>query len=255
MPAARKRAKTSHAEDKDRPPSMLLSDYRTCWLVKSDAPAIEIIAKDEVFSVHKSILTTHSEYFETCLNKGFAEAADNLIRFEDIDPKYLGYYLGLAASYSSIVPHIPLMPLEDPEASPKRASIQDFVEVYKLCDRFLSSEMAAFMVFCIKTAIGVGHRALHQAGRDGDKQKALMRDFADGFEALNRDHEVQAALAKKLIEYFCEGIDYMAWDMWMEEVMNRPNFVAHVSKSFARKLVDAMTSRTKLKRKELSGPY
>lgn len=218
-------------------------------------PAVEIIAKDEVFSVHKSILTTHSEYFEACLNEGFAEAAGNLIRFEDVDPKYLGYYLGLAASYSSIVPHVPLMPPDNPEASQKRASIRDFVEVYKLCDRFLSSEMAAFMVVCIKTAIGVGHRALRQAGGDEEKQKALMRDFADGFEALNRDQEAQAALSRKLIEYFCEGIDYHAWDMWMEEVMDRPNFVACVSRALARKLAEAMLSRTKLRRKELSGPF
>lgn len=221
---------------------------------RTDEPLIDIVVKDEVFSVHKSVLTKHSEYFEACLSKPFAEAADKVVFFDDIEPRYLGYYLGLAASYSSIVPHSAPVPLQIPEARGRQVSMQDFVEVYKLCDRFISSEMGEFRIQCVKTSIGDADRALYHAGSDLAQQNITIREFADAFEALDLDHPAQAALGATMTVYFCEGIDYAAWDASVDGVMDRPRFVCQVSRGFARKLAAATSSRSKLKRKELPCP-
>lgn len=220
---------------------------------RTDDPAVDLVVKGDVFSVHKSVLTKHSEYFEACLSKPFAEAADNVIRFDDIEPRYLGYYLGLAASYSSIVPHTAPVPLQHPEARGRQVSMRDFVEVYKLCDRFISTKMADFMKQCINTSIADAHRALF---RDVSQvqQMAMIREFADAFEALEVEHPAQIQLGATMIMYFCEGIDYAAWDSCVDLVMDRPRFVSQVSRGFARNLAAAATSRSKLRRKELPIP-
>ncbi|TFB02948.1 hypothetical protein CCMA1212_005412, partial [Trichoderma ghanense] len=222
-------------------------------LRRSDEPSAQIICKNETFKVHMSVIKQHSEYFDTCLNKPFAEA-DGVVRFDDIEPRYMAFYLGVAYSYSSILPHTPPAPSENPEAKALRTPLRDFIEVYKLCDRFLSLKMGDFMLKCIRTSIGDGHRALFRSAADKDQQKALMRDFADGYEALEQGHAVQNELSERIIEYFVEGVSYDAWDEYMEEVMNRPRFVAQVSKGFARKLAEALAARHKVKRKELGGP-
>ncbi|RDA90689.1 hypothetical protein CP533_3926 [Ophiocordyceps camponoti-saundersi (nom. inval.)] len=256
MPSARKRPRSQRVADKNKASSVVLSDFRTCWLAKTEEPAVHLEAKGESFSVHKSILTAHSEYFAACLSKSssFVEAAENKVRFDDIEPLYLGYYLGLAASYSSIVPHTPPPPAKNPEIRGKRTPMRDFVEVYKLCDRFISVEMGIFMIQCIKATIGDGHRGLFRAKADEGQQKALMRDFADGFEALNLQHPEQVTLGKTMIEYFCEGIHYPSWIAYVEDIMDSPCFVSHVSKGFAKKLDDASTLRSKLRQRELKGP-
>ncbi|PTB65635.1 hypothetical protein BBK36DRAFT_1169345 [Trichoderma citrinoviride] len=237
----------------DRGSSVLLADYRTAWLLASDEPSAQIICKNETFKVHMSVIKQHSDYFETCMNKPFAEA-DGVVRFDDIEPRYMAFYLGVAYSYSSIMPHTPPSPSENPEAKALRTPLRDYIEVYKLCDRFLSAQMGDFILKCIRTSIGDGHRALFRSAADKDQQKALMRDFADGYEALEQGHAVQEELAERIIEYFVEGVCYDAWDGYMEEVMNRPKFVAQVSKGFARKLAEALAARHKVKRKELGGP-
>ncbi|KAL7948683.1 hypothetical protein V8C42DRAFT_226256 [Trichoderma barbatum] len=251
MAPAKKRARTTQSDDKTS--SVLLADYRTAWLLASDEPSIEIICKNETFKVHTSVLKQHSDYFETCLTKPFTES-EGVVRFDDIEPRYLAFYLGVAYSYSSIMPHTPPAPSKNPEDKALRTPLRDYIEVYKLCDRFLSVQMGDFILKCINTSIGDGHRALFRSFADEDQQKALMRDFADGYEALEQGHEVQKALSDCIIEYFVEGISYEAWDSNMEEVMHRPKFVAHVSKGFARKLTEAMTARSKMKRRELGGP-
>ncbi|RCI14496.1 hypothetical protein L249_5921 [Ophiocordyceps polyrhachis-furcata BCC 54312] len=249
------RTRPQRGDDRNKTSSVVLSDYRTCWLAKTDQPAVELEAKGESFAVHKSILTTHSEYFAACLSKSsFVEAAENKVMFDDVEPLYLGYYLGVAASYSSIVPHVPPTPAQNPEACVKRTPMRDFVEVYKLCDRFISIDIGIFMIECIKTTIGNGHRALFRAQADEGQQRALMRDFADGFEALNLQHPEQNMLGKTMIEYFCEGIHYPTWIAYVDEFLDSPRFVGHVSKGFARKLDNAIHSRAKLRQKELKGP-
>ncbi|KJZ73271.1 hypothetical protein HIM_07275 [Hirsutella minnesotensis 3608] len=249
MPTGRKRTKTTRGDPKNKSSSVLLSDYRTCWLVRNDEPAVDLEAKGEVFSVHKSILTAHSEYFKSCLGKSFAEGVENKIQFDDIEPQYLGYYLGLAASFSSIVPHIAPR-VKDRIETP----IRDFIEVYKLCDRFMSAEMAEFMHECIEAASTKGHCGLWHAGpRDEALQKRLMREFADGYEALQLEHPPQAAMGAKMVDEFCEGVSFAAWDAYGDDVIDRPRFVSAVSKGFARKLIEASNSRSKLKRKFLGG--
>ncbi|PHH92062.1 hypothetical protein CDD83_9088 [Cordyceps sp. RAO-2017] len=147
MPSSRQRAKVPRPEDgEDKPVSALPADFRTCWLL--------------------SILTLHSEYFEACLgDAAFVEAAEKVIRFDDIEPKYLGYYLGLAASFSSIAPHAPP---ESAQPGPE-TPLRDQVEVYKLYDRFLSAHIGDLMLAYIYASIGCGHRALLRAYGNGTR--------------------------------------------------------------------------------------
>lgn len=214
---------------------------------------MEVIVKDEKFVVHKAVLKKHSEYFSKCFNEPFKES-EGVVRFDDIEPKFMGYFLGLAYSYSTIVPHTPPTPSPFPETIVKRTPLKDYVEVYKLCDRFLSPVMGEFMIRCIKTTIGDNHKALFRSASDEGQQKALMEDFADGFEALNADHPVQRDIGYTLIHYFCEGLDYGVWDLWMDAVVDRSKFVAQVSRGFARKLAAVSVQRSKLKRVELGCP-
>lgn len=60
-------------------------------------------------------------------------------------------------------------------------------------------------------------------------------------------------MGEQMIEYFCEGVCLGAWDKFMECVMNRPKFVAAVSRRFARKLAESMSSGRKPRRRELAG--
>ncbi|KAF7544006.1 hypothetical protein G7Z17_g10294 [Cylindrodendrum hubeiense] len=218
-----------------------------------DNQVVELKTRGETFKVSKSVLTKHSEYFEGCLTGQFQEASKGVVQFgDDVDPRYLALYIGLAYSHSTIVPHTPPPPAESPESSAPKTPLRDFVEVYKLCDRFLSPVMASFIEKCIKTAIGDGHRALFRTEADEVIQKALMRDFADAYEALEPGHAEQNDLGAIMVTYFCDGVSFQAWMSCMEEIMDRPRFVGHVSRGFASKL--AVLQGARLKRKELKGP-
>ena len=196
------------------------------------------------------VLCKHSEYFDTCLNSEFSEARKGIIQFDDIDPKYLALYIGVCYTYSTLVtPAAPAF-ATNPELSAPATPMKDYVEVYKLCDRFLSSSIAVDIVKSIEKCIGDGHRALFRSAHDRSLQKRLMRDFADGYEALNLEHAKQSDMAKTLITYFSDGVDYMAWVEDSEELKYRPRFVAEVSRAFAAKL-QILKPR---KRKELLGP-
>ncbi|KFA63917.1 hypothetical protein S40285_03770 [Stachybotrys chlorohalonatus IBT 40285] len=249
MPPARKKSKITNGR-----PSLLLSDYRTAWVVSSNQEnTVELRVAGEVFKVHRCVLTQHSEYFEACLKQHFAEA-DGIVRFEDIEPKYLAFFIGVAYSYSSIVPHTPPVASEHPEARGAQTPLRDFVEVYKLCDRFICTSMAEFMTRCIHTAIGDNHRALFRSAFDENQQKFLMRDFADAYEALNPDHKPQQVLRDLIVDYFCDGVNFSVWDECMTDVLDCPNFVAHVSRGFAKRLHVVQTANRKMKRKERTGP-
>ncbi len=203
--------------------------------------------------VHRSVLTKHSSYFEAAAKKCFAES-EGVIRFEDIDPKYFALFLGVAYSYSSIVPHTAPSPAANPQAKTLRTPLRDYVEVYKLCDRFVCPTIADFMILCIDAAIGDGHRAMFHSQKDDEQQKWQIRDFADGYEVLELNHLTQKQIGQRMIQYFCEGVSYRAWEKWVEEIEDKPRFVAHVSRGFAHKLVDICEQRGKPKRKELRGP-
>ncbi|KAF4949979.1 hypothetical protein FGADI_8517 [Fusarium gaditjirri] len=233
----------------------ILTDFRTSWLLKNDEQLVEVKVKGETFQVAKNVLTKNSEYFESCLNGRFAEAKKGGVEFndEDIEPRYLALYIGVAYSHSSIVPHAHPRPAQNPEATPIRTSMRDYVEVYKLCDRFISPIMGEYIARCIDVAIGNGHRALYRTEADQGTQKLLMRDFADGYEALNMQHSSQVELGNRMITYFCEGVSYKAWIETTEELRDRPKFICHVSRGFATKLQELQASR-KLRRKEWAGP-
>jgi hypothetical protein len=222
---------------------------------RNDEQLVELKVKGETFQVAKNVLTKNSDYFESCLNGRFAEAKKGGVEFndEDIEPRYLALYIGLAYSHSSIVPHAHPRPAQSPEATPIKTPMRDYVEVYKLCDRFISPSMGEFIARCIDVAIGNGHRALYRTDTDQGTQKLFMRDFADGYEALNMQHSSQAELGGRMITYFCEGVSYKAWIETMEELRDRPNFIGHVSRGFATKLQELQAGR-KLRRKEWAGP-
>ncbi|KAF4978908.1 hypothetical protein FZEAL_4794 [Fusarium zealandicum] len=257
MAPAKKRARTTRSTPKedaapDQPST--LADFRTAWLVKSDDQMVELKAKGESFRVAKRVLTKNSEYFEGCFNGQFSEAKKGVVDFEDeIEPQYLGLYIGLAYSHSSIVPHGAPRPSKFPEAEAPKTPMRDYVEVFKLCDRFISPAMGNYIERCIDVAIGDGHRALRRTQADEGMQKVLIRDFADGYEALEMVHDAQKQIGDRMMLYFCEGVSYSSWVASMEEVMDRQRFVGHVSRGFADTL-KALQEARKLKRKELAGP-
>ncbi|KAF4467435.1 hypothetical protein FALBO_5688 [Fusarium albosuccineum] len=259
MPPPRKKARTARNTPKDDPSqeqSSILTDSRTSWLLKSDEQMVELKVKNETFQVAKSVLTKNSEYFEGCLNGRFSEAKKRTVDFgddEEIDSRYLALYIGLAYSSSSIVPHTIPRPSKNPQASAPKTPMRDYVEVYKLCDRFISPAMGEFIESCIDVAIRDGHRALFRTAGDEGMQKVLMRDFADAYEALRATQTKQQDIGNRMVSYFCEGVSYNAWFTGMEELVDRPKFIAHVSRGFAGKLRDLQHGR-KLKRKELAGP-
>lgn len=216
---------------------------------------MEIKARDETFQASKNVLSRHSEYFSKCLNGPFEEANKGVVEFdEDVDPKYLALYIGLAYSHSTLVPHVQPPSAESPEAGNPGTALKDFIEVYKLCDRFISPRLGDYISKCIDTAIGDGHRALFRTKGDRDLQKILMREFADGFEALVLGQRKQDEIAAKLILYFCEGVDYRAWADYSDELRDRPQFIGYVSRGFAAKLAELESTRKMNKRKELKGP-
>lgn len=226
-----------------------------CVCCRSQEDLVEIKVRNETFSVSKNVLSRHSEYFNKCLNGPFEEATKGVVEFEeDMDPKYLALYIGLTYSYSTLVPHVQPPSAESPEAGTPNTALKDFVEVYKLCDRFISPPLADYISKCIDTAIGDGHRALFRTRSDDSLQNIIMREFADGYEALVPGHLRQGEIGVKLIKYFCEGVDYRAWVHRSELLSDSPRFVAHVSRGLAEKLAELEGSRKILKRKELKGP-
>ncbi|KAF4453936.1 hypothetical protein F53441_3461 [Fusarium austroafricanum] len=235
--------------------SAILTDFRTSWLLKSDEQMVELKVKGETFHVAKNVLTKNSEYFDSCLNGRFAESKKGAVEFndDDIEARYLALYIGLAYSHSSIVPHAAPRPSLNPQAMPIKTPMRDYIEVYKLCDRFISPSMGEFIGRCIDVSIGNGHRALHRTEADEGTQKLVIRDFADGYEVLNMQHSAQVEIGDRLITYFCEGVSYKAWIDGMEELHDRPKFVGHVSRGFATKLRELQNSR-KLRRKEWAEP-
>ena len=204
--------------------------------------------------MHRDILTRNSEYFQRCLGGGsWAEKRNGCVHFEDIKAKFLALFVGVAYSHSSFAPVNEPQWAKNPQACAKRTPLRDFVEVYKLCDRFICQKMAEYIVKCIKVAIGDGHRGLFRSPHDESQQKAMMRDFADGYEALDLGDRLQKEIAGYITEYFCAGVNYMAWNDFMEEIMDCPKFVGSVSREFSKKLSDLSQAR-KLRRKELAGP-
>lgn len=203
--------------------------------------------------VHKHVLTRNSEYFKKCFKEPWIESHDRSVTFDDIDPKYVALFIGVAYSHTSLVVPQPPQSSRNPQASGERTPMKDLVEVFKLCDRFMSDDMGKYMSKCILVSIGDGHRALFRSQSDKGQQKLLMRDFADGYEALELQHLEQKSLGMKMIEYFCEGVSYTIWAECMDEISDRPRFVGSVSKGFAGRLRDLQAGR-KLRRKELNGP-
>ena len=200
--------------------------------------------------VHKRVLEKQSEYFATCMKTRYTESS-GIIQFDDIEPHYLAYFIGVAYTNSSIIPVTPPVPACSPEASAPGNPLKLLVEVYKLCDRFICKEMSDYMVQYIKTSIGDNHRALFRSRADQGLQLGLTRDFAEGFEALERSHPVQDELACTMIRYFCEGACFKAWHKWVESNKGQLHrFLGAVSVHWAMKLDE----KSKGKRKELKGP-
>lgn len=241
-PAGRKRARPTPS-DEAQPPSTLLSDNRAQWLVKCVTPyafaavpaaghqgrqasltqpppssrseyqTVELQVKNETqcesLVAHRNVLTQASEYFDRCLKEPWSESK-GVITFDDIDPKFLALYIGVAYAHSSLIPLTAPQSIASPEAANARTSLRDLVEVYKLCDRFVSPTLTDYIARCIDTAIGDGHRALFRAQSDEKLQLNRITDFADGYEALEMMHAKQKAMGSTMILYFCEGVSHAA---------------------------------------------
>lgn len=229
------------------PSSLLLLTH-----LRGEDQTVEIHVQGETLMVHRNILTAHCEYFSRCLKEPWTES-QGVITFTDIEPKYLALFIGVAYSHSSIVPMAPPVSCANPQAQTPKTPLRDFVEVYKLCDRFISPVMGDYIEKCIKIAIGDGHKALYRSPGDDAQQQSLTRYFADGYEAFELCHPKQKVLADTLLEYFCEGVGYGSWHTGMEEVCDRPRFVAGVSRGFAKKLEELKASR-KVRKRELNVP-
>lgn len=159
--------------------------------------------------MHRSVLTKSSEYFDRCLKEPWAES-QGIITFDDIDPKFLALYVGVAYAHSSMVPMAAPPSSANPQATGVRTPLKDLVEVYKLCDRFVSPILVDYIARCIDTAIGDGHRALFRGQSDESLQLCHITDFADGYEALEMLHLKQKTMGDTMIHYFCEGVSHAA---------------------------------------------
>jgi hypothetical protein len=217
--------------------------------------AVEITVKGQVLVAHRNVLSKNSEYFARCLSteSQWAESKQGAIVFDDIEPKYMALFIGVAYSHTSIAPLAPPVPAANPLTRAPPTAMVDFVEVYKLCDRFISTAMADYMTKCIKIAIIDNHRSLFRSWGEPNTQRSVTRDFADGYEALEMNHPTQHALGDLMIAYFCAGVNYETWSIIIDQFQDRPNFIAKVSGGLASLLHDLQNAK-KLKRKELVSP-
>lgn len=195
-------------------------------------------------------MTKQSEYFQGCLSRDtYVEAAARVVHLDHIESKYLGLWIGLAYSFSTMALHAQPAQVV-PEVNAPSRPLRDYVEVYKLCDYFISPAIGKYIRSCILSSTLDGHRALFRAPNDADLQKLLMINFADAYEAFHPDLVDHIDLAKKLVNAFCEGVSYGAWDKEMDAVADRTLFVAAVSRHFARKLHEILLPK-RLRRKEI----
>lgn len=243
MAPPRKKARTTPPEEAPLlRSSLLLSDNRAQWLVKcvpphifaavvavghqdrqplltdprpsrSDLQTVEIRVKNgtrnESLLVHRHVLTNTSEYFDRCLKEPWSESK-GLITFDDIEPQFLALYIGVAYAHSSMVSMTAPPCSADPQATGVRTRLKDLVEVYKLCDRFISPVLTDYIAKCINVAMLDGHRALYRSQADQKLQLCHITDFADGYEALELRHLKQKAIGDVMIKVFCEGVSYAA---------------------------------------------
>lgn len=201
--------------------------------------------------MHRDVLTTNSEYFRSCLKPPFTESV-GVVTFDDIDPKYLALFIGLAYYHSTVVPATVPRPANAPQASAVHSSIREYVEVHKLCDRFICPKMAVSIEKCIETALLDGHRAMYRDGKTEENlQKEMIRNFADGYESmLDMTELIKLRLCATLLRLFTGAVQYAVWEKSVDDIADRPRFIMDVSKQFAAKLLELETMR-KFRRREL----
>jgi hypothetical protein len=198
--------------------------------------------------VHKAVLTKSSEYFQSAFKKPFTESRGT-VTFTDIEAKYLALFVGVAYQHAALVPATAPTQSEAPQTKLNHTCIKDFVEVYKLCDRFICHDMTRYIDKCLDVAMLDGHRAMFlDTGNPLHQQ--MMRNFADGYEALELLHSEQARIGDRLLTLFCGAIKYSTWAESMDKITDRPRFVAEVTKRFATKLSELSRAR-KFSRREI----
>jgi hypothetical protein len=221
-------------------------------LIRNDEQDVEINAKGEILCANRCVLAKNSDYFATAFKTPYSEA-NGEVQFDDIEPKYMAYFIGVAYNHSSIAPVTPPGPSQNPELSSARTPLRDYIEVYKLCDRFVCPTMAQFMIRCICVCIGDNHCALFRSCSDEGLQRTVMTDFAQGYEALDLAHGSQSRLGALLIQYACQAVLASNWERWVDE--NKVTFgvfLAAVSVYWLKQLGECQSK--KWKRKELRSP-
>lgn len=194
------------------------------------------------------MLTRSSEYFQSAFKKPFNESRGT-VTFTDIEPRHLALFVGVAYQHSALAPATPPTQSDAPQTRVSHASIRDYVEVYKLCDRFICHDMAKYIDKCLDVVMLDSHRAMFHDYGD-PLQHQMMRNFSDGYEALEVTHSEQARIAERLLTLFCGAINYSTWAESTDMIADRPRFVVEVSKRFATKLGDLNKAR-KFTRKEI----
>lgn len=209
-----------------------------------------IVRGGATFVLDRRVAGQSSAYFATALNGRFTESKDGIIRFDDIDPFYFNLFVGSLYSFSSGLPIVAPRPSNTPSSGPRKP-MREYVELYKLCDRFLCDKMADFMYDCLCTSISERHRVLFKLQENHTEQCALAKDFADAYEALDLGHPTQQRLGDCMIKYFTSGMSLSKWTDVSLSLQHHAGFLRQVSCFMATTLDFIYTRRSRRARKEL----
>lgn len=207
---------------------------------------MEIETSGETLLTHRQVLIKTSEYFDKCLKPPFRESQGR-ITFQDIAPKYLALYIGLAYKHASIgsltAPDFGVNKVERMRETGVTGKMLDFVEVYKLCDRFVSHELGEWAQGAITGIIKSMHSILLGWQQDAGLQKMWMKEVAEAYEALELGSSVQTKMGENMVLYFGESINHKVWMDNAGELEDKRRFVLAVSQYFAGRLAQALATK------------
>ena len=209
-----------------------------------------MIVGEQTFTIDRTVAEQSSAYFATALNGRFAESKDGIIRLDDVEPEYFALFVRSLYSLGSGLPIVAPRPSDNLSRGPRKP-MREYVEMYKLCDRFMCKNMGDFIYNCLCTSITERHRMLFRWSELQTIQVELAQDFADAYEALEAGHSTQNTLRERLMEYFCGGMALSHWPETSCSLQDYPEFIRQVSCFTANALNFIYTNRSRRRRKEL----
>lgn len=229
----------------------ILSVFDLLTLSRNKSQTFDVIVGGEsTFAIDRKVAEQSSAYFATALNGRFAEAKDGIIRVDDVEPQYFDLFVRSLYSFSSGLPIVAPRPTNTPQSGPRKP-MREYVEIYKLCDRFLCKRMADFMHDCLCTSISERHRMLFKWQENHTEQCELAEDFADAYEALDLGHPTQQILGERMIKYFTGGMSLSKWPDVSLSLQHHTEFIRQVSCLMATTLDFIYLTRSRRGRKEL----